>query len=351
MPDQVPLCMIGDSITWANHGDCWRQELVRRIPRLAFVGTHAGMQGYGHAGEGGNSTDQVLGRLDSVPGCAHYSLLIGTNDNGVADPALIPQGVARTVANIEAIVGRLLARSATRTVFLGSLLPCHSDGPEFPANPLRDRANQEVNAALRARLGGDALPAGRVAWVEYEHRLRQRADWREVIRLHPLPAGYALLADILAEAVAGHLGLAEPGAPCRPPAGAGVEVVNLVEPSTGRTRAAVVAGWYTLSFTVEEVGPGGGSVAMRSGDDLVGAPVPVAAEAAGRRLSAEVFTGYEGYGYIRSRLSCAAERCSVSRILFEKHRPSGLASGFGTGVYIDRSRPPAPGEPAVRPRP
>lgn len=58
-PPQVPLCMIGDSITWAGDGDYWRQYLVEQMPTLAFVGTHSAVLGYSHAGEGGNSTVQV----------------------------------------------------------------------------------------------------------------------------------------------------------------------------------------------------------------------------------------------------------------------------------------------------
>ena len=36
---QIPLCMVGDSITWAQDGDAWRRALVARVPSLAFAGT------------------------------------------------------------------------------------------------------------------------------------------------------------------------------------------------------------------------------------------------------------------------------------------------------------------------
>ena len=81
---QIELCMIGDSITWAGKGDCYRKELVKRIPELAFVGTHTAMYGYSHAGEGGNTTFKVLERLDDpdrVPASRYYHLLIGVNDS------------------------------------------------------------------------------------------------------------------------------------------------------------------------------------------------------------------------------------------------------------------------------
>ena len=62
-PPQVPLCMIGDSITWAQEGDYWRLYLLDNLPHLAFVGTHTAVLGYSHAGEGGNGTGAVLARL------------------------------------------------------------------------------------------------------------------------------------------------------------------------------------------------------------------------------------------------------------------------------------------------
>ena len=47
---QIEWCMIGDSITWAGNGDCFRKELLALIPELAFMGTHTAKFGYSHAG-------------------------------------------------------------------------------------------------------------------------------------------------------------------------------------------------------------------------------------------------------------------------------------------------------------
>ena len=60
---QIEWCMIGDSITWAGNGDCFRKELLALIPELAFVGTHTAKFGYSHAGEGGN-TRGIVGRRE-----------------------------------------------------------------------------------------------------------------------------------------------------------------------------------------------------------------------------------------------------------------------------------------------
>jgi len=128
-PAQVPLCMIGDSITWWNHGDTWRQYLLEHIPTLAFVGTHTARLGYSHAGEGGNSIDRVIARISDIPDCPYYSLLIGTNNNSVKNAADIPICAAKSAEKIEELVKLLLAKPAVKTVFLGSILPCHTNNP------------------------------------------------------------------------------------------------------------------------------------------------------------------------------------------------------------------------------
>ncbi len=144
-PPQIPLCMIGDSITWAGEGDHWRRLLLERLPRLAFVGTHSACLGYSHAGEGGNSTGTVITRLADLPDCPYYSLEIGTNDNSITDPAQMEDRAAQTAQRIIDIVNGLLAKPCTRKVFLGSVLPCHTD------NPLRDQTNSATNKVLRER--------------------------------------------------------------------------------------------------------------------------------------------------------------------------------------------------------
>ncbi|MCK6490963.1 MAG: GDSL-type esterase/lipase family protein, partial [Planctomycetes bacterium] len=175
-PAQIRLCMIGDSITWYGEGDCWRQQLVARLPRLGFVGTHSAKHGYSHAGEGGNGTAQVLKRLPAVPASPYYHLLIGTNDNNVREEALVAPRAAETAGRIAAIVEGLLARPTTRTVFLGSLLPCTADDPKEVFNPLRARTNAATNVILRGWLG-KRLPAKRVVWVDYESAVLASPGW------------------------------------------------------------------------------------------------------------------------------------------------------------------------------
>ncbi|NUP99521.1 MAG: SGNH/GDSL hydrolase family protein [Armatimonadetes bacterium] len=339
-PPQVPLCMIGDSITWADQGDCWRRELLKHLPNLAFVGTHSARFGYSHAGEGGNSTARVLGRLADIPDCPNYSLLIGTNDNSIKDETKIEAHAAGTAARIVKIVEGLLAKPSCRKVLVSSVLPCFTD------NPLRDRTNAATNRHLRPLLA--ALPADRVAYVDYETIIRATPDWEPLIKLHPTPEGYQLLAQILADALVKELGLTRPIAAPVPAAGAGVKVHNLwAGGADGVTDQPIIAGWYTLSFDLVAAGPAP-VVTVVSADSQAAKQLAksfsLKPAAAGTRVEVELFTEYEGYGYTRSPLALKLTDCQIARILLEKKRPSGKASTYGEGVYLDTLTPPAPGE-------
>lgn len=347
VPPQVPLCMIGDSITWAGEGDYWRQYLLELLPNLAFVGTHSAVLGYSHAGEGGNTTSAVLARLDQIPDCAYYHLLIGTNDGAGQTPAEQERLATATAERIARIVNGLLAKPSVRKVFLASLLPCETD------NPCRDLTNARVNALLRPKVN-ELWPAGRVVWVEYERPLRALPNWGPMIRLHPTKEGYKVVARITADALRQALDLPAASAPPQPLPGGGVRVTNLWQGGVeGTTTAPIIAGWYTLSFDVTEVGEAGGKLTLRSENTnpkfCLNQSFPVPATASGQRLTWNFFTGYAGYGYATAVLKLTAEGCAVDRILLEKRRPSGQASVYGTGTYLDATSPIALGELVERP--
>ena len=108
---QLPLCMIGDSVTWAGEGDFFRHFLLREIPELAFIGTHTAALGYSHAGEGGNTTSQILDRIQDpirVPDAPYYHLLAGINDCAKSQTEQEIDGVAQaTVRRLHEIIGNL----------------------------------------------------------------------------------------------------------------------------------------------------------------------------------------------------------------------------------------------------
>ncbi len=341
-PPQIPLCMIGDSITWAGQGDWWRRHLIERVPTLAFVGTHSARFGYSHAGEGGDSTTRVLRRLPDIPDCANYHLMIGINDSSAAKSAEDVDEVAPgTAERIVEIVEGLLAKPSCERVFLASILPAHTD------NPFRDAAGSRTNDLLRAQLEGGALDDERIVWVEYERPIRAMDGWEPLMRLHPTPDGYALIADLTAAAIRDEFGLSDDIEAPRVSPGCGVRVVNLWDAEAARTTQPIIAGWYTLSVDVEAIERDAPRVTLASAEEV---ELPLAEtfelpeDCAGERVSFELWTGAERYHYTRSVLRMEVEGARVARVLLEKKRPGGEPSAWGEGSYLDVTTPPAPGE-------
>lgn len=337
-PPQVPLCMVGDSITWAEEGDWWRRYLVEQLPTLAFVGTHSALLGYSHAGEGGDGSATVLERLPEIPACPYYSLLIGTND-GAGRSAAEQQALAQACAErIVRIVRGLLTKPGAQKVFLGSILPCQTDVPE------RDQTNRQANAILRPQIPA-LFPDGRCVWVEYEVPIRAIRNWGPIIRLHPTRTGYALLATILAQTLRDELHLGEANPAPTPAPGAGVRVENLWQGEA--SVRPIIAGWYTVSFDVRAAEAGATVTVRGEGKGPAHAlrqTLAVPTTAVGTRLTWNLATGYAGYDYTTGIVRMATERCTVDRVLFEKKRPSGLASTYGVGSYLDTTSPISPGE-------
>lgn len=333
--------MIGDSITWAENGDYWRHYLVERLPNLAFVGTHVAMFGYSHAGEGGNTASQVLNRMDQIPGCPFYHLLIGTNDDNAAKNEDDAREIAAaTAGRIQEIVGLLLKKPHAEKVFLGSLMPCRAD------NPWRDKTNSMANTLLRERFD-KVFPADKVVWVEYEKQVRAIQGWEPLIEVHPTKKGYEIIADILASKLAEELKDRVSDKTPVPKAGSGVRVQNLWNAKTGCTSIPVVAGWHTVSFDLLDVLDEKPSLRFGSVEKVkepLERRVDVNPADKGKRASVQLFTEYESYGYTRSRLSIEAFGCKIGRILFEKMRPSQTPSVYGEGSYVDTESRISPGE-------
>ena len=334
---QIPLCMVGDSITWASKGDYWRKALLKQLPSLVFIGTHSGVLGYSHAGEGGDGTTRVLRRIKALPNCPYYSLLIGTNDNGVKKEQQIAPRAKKTAKNIIAIVNRILKeKQGVKKIFLSSILPCATK------NPLRDKCNSETNKLLRQQFA-TAFPAGKVVWVEYEKPLRATDGWEKLIRLHPSIAGYAIIAKIMAKTISEALKV-KPEQKTLRPKNSGIRVVNLMG-SNLITDRPIVAGWYTFSCKVTAVNGKKGQIIIQSATPNKRFPfkltIPVSN---GQRVIKNFFTKYERYNYSRAKLELKTKNCKISEVLLEKSRPSLQPSVYGQGSYIDPVSPISKGE-------
>nr|MCR5751781.1 SGNH/GDSL hydrolase family protein [Kiritimatiellia bacterium] len=346
---QIPLCMIGDSITWAQKGDCWRKFLVKEVPRVAFVGTHTGRFGFSHAGEGGNSTAGVLARIDDrsrVPDAPYYHLMIGINDCSAAkSDETVPRVASNTVVSIWKIIDRLLARQTTRKVFLGSILPVR-----VAKNPYRDQAGAMANVLIRADLNR-RYPSGRVVWVEYERPIRRNlGEWlgkRDLV--HPHESGYRQIAGMFAPMLAAQAPVPWPGKSGRS-ARYGVCVENLWVEEQACTRP-LIPGWYVVSFSAGDQN-GNLSVRLRNRTDKPNSSYDktfsvVAAK--GRRCAFDFMTGYDRYGYSVSPFHLevvdgGSNAVHVTNVMVEKMRPSRMASRFGRGVFVDSESPVCEGE-------
>ena len=341
---QFMLCMIGDSVTWAQAGDHFRGEFLKRFPQLAFAGTHTGILGYSHAGEGGDNTRRLLQRVNDperIPDAPYYHLLIGVNDAGGAKKDEQSEKVANAVVQrISQIVHALLKRKGTQKVFLGSILPSPF-GPKGEST-VRERTGALINTKLRAQFK-TLFPAGKVVWIEYAKPLRaQLPVWKDRKNLrgaHPTAQGYKILADIAVPVLKREMALSA-GTPSK--GKAGVEVTNLWD-ETKALSAALIPGWYTLSLELDgcdelqfELSSLSAKAQFKKKYTLKGKK--------GTRSELHFMTGYQGYGYDRAPFKITFLKGKARKIQIEKTRPLKRASIYGKGTFLDTVSPVAAGE-------
>ena len=346
---QLHLCMVGDSVSWAEDGDYFRRELLELLPQLAFAGSHSALLGYAHAGEGGDSTVQLLRRLDDperVPPAAYYHLLIGINDCSAAkSDDQSPRTAMETAARIIEIVERLLKKQCTCKVFVGSLLPSPFDMLTGEST-VRERTGALVNEYLR-KLLPEHPERRRIVWIEYEQPLRRElAEWKKPENLrgaHPTAQGYKRLAVIAAPVLKEHM---QPQLPDEQRQ-AGVEVVNLYC-AEKNCSLPLIPGWYTLSMQLAECSCLEFKLFSLERDpekrfeqsfQLSGAP--------GTRVEVNFMTGYENFGYTKAPFALEFSAGRGQDIQIEKMRPLQHASCYGRGRFVDTVSPIAPGEVLV----
>jgi len=343
---QFVLCMIGDSVTWAEDGDYFRSELLKHIPNLAFAGTHTAVLGYSHAGEGGNSTKGVLRRINDplrVPDADYYHVLIGVNDCSAAKSDGQSEAVAEAAADrIEKIVKALLERPCTRKVFLGAILPSPFN-MKTRASTVRERTGSVLNAQLRQSFAR-RFPKDKVVWIEYEEPLRAKlAVWNTARNLrgaHPTKHGYKMVAAIAAPVMKKHMQFND-----LPANGDfGVEVVNLWN-SKQESTPPLIPGWYTLSMELVDCSEVEFTLFCTTQKNngrfaktfvLQGKP--------GERIEMNFMTGYQNFGYDTSSFKIDIAHGKVKNIQIEKMRPLQKASNYTPDRMIDTKTPVAAGE-------
>lgn len=102
------LTTVGDSITWWSAGSSLRCLLSKNLQGLQFTGPHTDRYGYGHAGEGGNKTVDVLQRLDKIDKSDYYLLHIGTNDWPIGDAEFTFKNIVKIAKALSAKGGEVI---------------------------------------------------------------------------------------------------------------------------------------------------------------------------------------------------------------------------------------------------
>lgn len=172
------LTMVGDSITWWSSGRYFRCMLTKQIPDVGFTGPHTDIYGFGHAGEGGNSTRQIISRLSKVKRSDYYFVLAGTNDWKVTSPQ-------KTADHIK-IIAYTLSKKGGK-VIISTLLPRMDE---------HDSTNKEVNKLLLAWNGNDC----NCQIIDLDRKFRKLFNKNQYYwdaGLHPNPEGYKKIVDII----------------------------------------------------------------------------------------------------------------------------------------------------------
>lgn len=316
--------MIGDSTSWAPNPHIYemRQYIADICPWVAFSGYHSDSLGYAHEAEGGDDCDDVIARLGRIIAAPWYHLCIGHNDN--AQDA----GEAATVeAKILSIVDALIARSGCERVFVGSLLP-------YPYDPTQDAAQHIINASLAS----DLASRPKATFLDYCTAAEAIPDYAShMTGKHQDTTIQMVQALILASA------LEAATLPRRWPFGSAVgpRVFNLWTGTSSGGTSTLIPGYYRVSFMVDTKTGSPASASFAGG----GTTVDVAVSAAGARVEAQIWTGYQGYGYTPGAWTVTLSNCTISAILVERERPEFAASAYqALGSYVDTTATRSAGE-------
>jgi len=174
------LNTVGDSITWWQYGEYFRCLLADNGLPYNFVGSRTDIFGYGHDGEGGNNTRDVLNRIQAIPPSSYYFILIGTNDRFSTD---------ETVSNIMKIAALLRDKQNDSIVLISTLLPRKD---EFNARV--EGVNEKLKNAFKHCKDCQGLKL-----IDTNVVLAQK-DWQSLSAdgLHPNKEGYKFLAKFIA---------------------------------------------------------------------------------------------------------------------------------------------------------
>lgn len=179
------LCTIGDSQTWFSNAQNLRRLINEGNEDLIFIGSNTDIYGYGHEGEGGNTTTQLLDRINNIPLADYYTLLIGTND--------FKDDIDLAYLNVLELLNYLTSFNPKAEIFYLTPLPT--------TNPARD----DFNRQLFNRISSELKKKNNVTVLEVGGEMRKDENWDSVYftsdGVHPNEAGVQLMAEIISKGI------------------------------------------------------------------------------------------------------------------------------------------------------
>ncbi len=175
----IRICTIGDSQTWWGAASQLRMQMDKLNPDFYFIGSNVDIYDYPHEGEGGNSTESVLKRIEKIPEADFYTLLIGTND--------WKNEISRAEENIKDILNFLTKKYPSSKIIYLDPLPT--------TNKERNRFNQN----LKKRIEKIISQSPQVFICPLGEKIREKDNWAEIYLsydgLHPNTKGVKLMAE------------------------------------------------------------------------------------------------------------------------------------------------------------
>ncbi|MBW2961522.1 SGNH/GDSL hydrolase family protein [Mesonia aestuariivivens] len=182
---KLRICTIGDSQTWWSEASILRKQLHILNPDFFFVGSNTDIFSYPHEAEGGDSTGELLARINKVPEADYYTLLIGTND--------WQEDISESFNNIKRIIAHLLQKSPNAKIFYLTPLPT--------ANRERDKFNKKLKENVLTFIENN----NHISVVNIGEKMRDEKNWKSKYLtadgLHPNKEGVYLMAKQITSAI------------------------------------------------------------------------------------------------------------------------------------------------------
>lgn len=187
------VCNIGDSQTWWKTSQYFRKSMNYYFEDLIFVGSNTDIYGYGHEGEGGNKTSDVLERIDLIPEADYYTVLLGTND--------YKRNNDLAFRNIITLFEKLTDSFPDSKIIYISPLPSDKE------------SRNEFNSILEAKILQEIMDKSNIIYVNIARDMKYNSNWLDEYLisdgLHLSSDGVDLMAQKIAATIEADIKLSE----------------------------------------------------------------------------------------------------------------------------------------------